>query len=110
MYLFLRCACLAIGAILIATAFKASAAEQTISQKDRAFWPASVTIKAGDTVDFVNDDDVSHNVVSTSSGHEFDLGEQKPGVGTSVTFTTPGEVEVRCLIHPRMRATIKVTK
>jgi plastocyanin len=27
-----------------------------------------------------------------------------------VTFTTAGEVDVRCLIHPRMRLTVKITE
>ena len=86
----------------------AVAGEHTVTQKNRAFSASEITIKKGDTVIFLNDDDVPHNVVSTSPGNEFDLGKQVPGVETPVTFTAPGEVKVECLIHPRMQMRLKV--
>jgi plastocyanin len=89
-------------------AMVAFAAERTISQKGRAFSETEITLSKDETILFVNDDDVTHNVISTSAGNEFNLGAQAPGVSTPVTFKTAGEVKVRCAIHPRMQLIVKV--
>jgi plastocyanin len=86
----------------------ADAAGVTVSQKDRAFAPATVTVKAGATLVFKNDDDVTHNSFSMSKGNEFNSKAQQPGETASVTFKTPGEVEIRCAFHPKMRMTVTV--
>ncbi len=87
----------------------AFAAERAISQKGRSFSERQVSIKRGEAILFVNDDMVAHNVLSTSAGNEFNIGSQPPGVATPVTFSTSGDVDVICAIHPRMRMTVKVT-
>ena len=87
----------------------ALAANLTISQKGRMFSLESVTIKKGEALTFVNDDTVPHNIISTSTGNEFNLGSQPPGAATDVTFKQAGDVQVICAIHPRMKMTVKVT-
>ena len=87
-----------------------AAAEHMITQKGRAFSVESVAVKRGDTVLFVNDDTVSHNIMSLSQGNEFNLGAQAPGTATPVTFNELGDVSVICAIHPRMKMTVKVTQ
>jgi plastocyanin len=52
---------------------------------------------------------VPHNIISTSTGNEFNLGSQPPGAATDVTFKQAGDVQVICAIHPRMKMTVKVT-
>ena len=94
----------AVGAV---TAF---AAERIIHQKGRAFSVAEVTIKKGDTLNFLNDDNIVHNVMSTSAANEFNLGAQEPGTSTPVTFKTVGEIPIFCAIHPRMKMTVKVVE
>jgi len=83
---------------------------QTIHQEGRMFSAENIVIKAGETLTFLNDDNVPHNVASTSTGNEFDLGSQRPGASTGVTFTEPGDVRVFCAIHPRMKLTVKVSQ
>jgi len=90
--------------------FGAVAANQGIHQQGRKFSSSNVTIKKGETLVFVNDDTVPHNVYSSSKGNEFDLGSQSPGTSTDVTFTEAGEVDVICAIHPRMMMTVNVTE
>jgi plastocyanin len=46
-----------------------------------------MTVRRGESVVFVNDDTVPHNVVSASGGNGFDLGQQPPNHATPVTFT-----------------------
>jgi plastocyanin len=99
---------LAAGVAAVSTG--AIAANTEIHQKGRVFSEKTITVAAGETVIFVNDDSVPHNIVSTSPGNEFDLGSQKPGTATPVTFATPGEAMVICAIHPRMKLKVEVTE
>jgi plastocyanin len=100
-------ACVAV-AFLAGIAVAAAATQQTINQKGKVFSQTDVTIKKGDTLVFVNDDNVAHNIYSTSPGNEFDLGSQKPGNSTPVTFDKSGNVDVMCAIHPLMKMKVKV--
>lgn len=68
-----------------------------------------MTIQAGDSVNFLNNDNVSHNItVFDSAGNAQDGGIQAPGRPISITFPKPGNYAVRCSVHPRMRMEIKV--
>lgn len=87
----------------------AFAAKQSVRQQGRMFSVESISIKKGDTVTFVNDDNVPHNIASITPGSEFNLGSQRPGASTDVAFTEAGEVQVICAIHPRMRMIIKIS-
>jgi plastocyanin len=86
----------------------AFAADRTITQKGKVFSESAITIKKGDVVLFVNDDSVTHNVMSTDSGNTFNIGSQTPGVSTPVTFDKAGEFTILCAIHPRMKLIVKV--
>lgn len=99
-------AVVAFGFILAATA--ATSAEVTVTQKGKKFVPGEVTISVGDTIVFVNDDNVTHNVHSVTNGSEFDIGGQKVGVATRHSFTSRGVVTVRCAIHPKMKLVVTV--
>lgn len=82
----------------------------TVVQKDIAFHPERVEMKAGGTVTFINEDPFGHNVYSESTGGEFDLGRQQPGQKNVVTFKRPGTFVAECRIHPKMRLEIVVTR
>jgi plastocyanin len=94
---------------LLAPTTLALAVNYIVHQKGRAFSSEVTSIRKGQVISFFNDDTVPHNVFSTSRGNEFDLGSQRPGSSTDITFTNTGEVEVICAIHPRMRMTMTVT-
>lgn len=79
-----------------------------ISQAGAKFHPSFLTVVAGQTVEMVNDDKISHNVFSLSPGSEFDLGVYLRGTSKSVTLRQPGMVRVYCSIHASMHATIFV--
>ena len=89
----------------IALAF---AADHTIHQKGRKFSVTDLSVKKGDTLVFVNDDNIAHNVLSTTAGNEFNLRSQPPGTSTPVTFDVAGQFKVICAIHPAMRMTVTV--
>jgi plastocyanin len=100
---------LLVTTILAGLSVGALAANQIIHQQGRVFSSESLTIKKGETITFLNDDTVSHNIISTSKGNEFNLGSQSPGTSTDVTFKEAGDVQVLCAIHPRMKMMVKVT-
>jgi len=70
--------------------------------------PHVLAIPAGSTVIFPNDDPISHNLFSLSSGNSFDLGLYRRGAGKQETFVAPGVVNVYCNVHPNMSAVIHV--
>ena len=84
------------------------AGEHTVGQKDKAFTQESLSVSVGDTVHFQNQDPFFHNVYSLSDASTFDLGSYPEGESKSVTFDTPGMIEVECAVHPSMTMTIDV--
>src|SRR5262249_38156121 len=86
----------------------AFAAERSIGQKGKVFFENAVTIRKGDVGLFVNEDNVTHNVMSTDPGNKVNIASQAPGVSTPVPFDKSGEFTIMCAIHPRMKLTVKV--
>jgi len=86
------------------------AEDKVITQKDKTFSAPEITVKIGESVVFKNDDDVNHNVYSTTKGNEFNLKTQAPGASASVPFKAEGRVEVSCAFHPKMKMTVHVKK
>lgn len=81
----------------------------TISQKGRQFHPGEISIKRGETLEIVNDDgDLLHHAYIDSPKLSFDSGDQQPGSRTDITFPAPGDFEVLCAIHPKMRLVVHV--
>jgi plastocyanin len=74
-----------------------------------AFAPATITIKAGQTIMWTNKDTAPHTVTSTTGA--FDSGQITASGGTfSMKFSTAGTFIYHCTVHPMMaNATIVVT-
>jgi plastocyanin len=70
--------------------------------------PHVLAIPVGSTVEFPNDDPISHNLFSLSSSNSFDLGLYRKGAGKSHKFDVPGLVNVYCNVHPNMSSVIHV--
>lgn len=85
-----------------------SAKEYVVGQKNKEFTEKTLTLNAGDTVKFENQDPFFHNVFSLSELKTFDLGSFKKGKSKTVTFDKPGKVDVECAIHPNMRLEITI--
>jgi len=86
-----------------------AAAERTITQKGKVFSESELEIKKGETLVFLNDDSVPHNVLSTTPGNVFNLGLIGPGHSTPVTFEKTGDIKIICAMHPSMKMSLKVT-
>jgi plastocyanin len=98
-----------VAAFLAGATVAAFAAEHTIMQKGKMFSESSVTVKKGEKLTFTNDDNVAHNIFSTSAGNDFNLGLLTPGNSASVAFDKAGDVDIICAIHPQMKMKVKVT-
>jgi plastocyanin len=77
-------------------------------QKGKSFVPDVLTVVAGQSVEFPNDDKIIHNVFSTSSARAFDLGKYRAPQSKTIDFPKTGVVDVYCDIHEQMVATILV--
>ena len=72
------------------------------------FQPRVLVLAVGDTLVIHNEDRVWHGSFSVSPAHEFDLGKLAPGHMERLTFREPGQVQVRCDIHPDMSMNLVV--
>lgn len=81
-----------------------------IDQKNLTFEPHILPVLAGTTVDFLNSDDVMHNVFSPEKcANKFNLGSWPKGQKRSFTFKNPGCTPVLlCNVHPEMEAFVVV--
>ena len=70
------------------------------------FNPDRLVVRAGETVTWLNEDDIPHTVVSSSK--TFKSKALDTDDTYSFTFTTPGVYEYFCSLHPHMKATIVV--
>ncbi|HEY1605899.1 MAG TPA: cupredoxin family copper-binding protein [Allosphingosinicella sp.] len=66
------------------------------------FGPQALTVAAGTTVTWVNQDDIPHTVVSTDGGKSFRSKVLDTGDRFSFTFARPGSFGYFCSIHPHM--------
>ncbi len=78
-----------------------------VSIANFAFSPGSITIKAGDVVKWVNDDQVMHSIKSDSGAFPGSAG-LNTGNTYEFKFTTPGTYSYSCGFHPSMHGTIVV--
>ncbi len=78
----------------------------TVSIKNMAFSPASLSVSAGSTVTWYNNDAVAHTV--TADDGSFDSGNIPMGGKYSKVFSSAGTFAYHCTIHPMMMATVTV--
>jgi amicyanin len=84
----------------------ARAATHAVTIADFAFSPPMLTITAGDTVTWTNEDAVAHT--ATGATGAFDSGDLVQGASFSFTFMTPGTYAYICTPHPEMTGQIVV--
>src|SRR5215831_8277261 len=99
---------LALGATVMLVAAVNPARAETIEVKidNFVFNPQQITVHAGDTVTWVNHDDIPHTV--TSKTFVFRSKALDTDDKFSFTFATPGSFAYFCALHPHMTGTIVV--
>jgi len=98
------------NAIVYIIGFKEDPADEKpqVIQNKKKFKPNVLAITKGQTVSFLNNDTVSHNIFSSSKSRKFDLGLASPPATHEVYFNKSGLVQTYCNIHPDMAANILV--
>jgi plastocyanin len=95
----------AIAAISL-PAVAAQAADLEVKIDNFTFTPQRLTVKAGTTVTWINEDDIPHTV--TSSSKAFKSKALDTDDKFSFTFTTPGAYEYFRSLHPHMTGAVVV--
>ena len=81
----------------------------SLDQKNLSFLPHVLVVTKGDTVKFLNHDNVAHNVYSPDED-AYNLGTFKQNEERTHTFTKEGAYSQLCSIHPEMLAYVFVTQ
>ena len=83
-----------------------------VSMRNIQFEPSDVTIKAGETVTWTNDESVAHDVHGSGPGEEFSSGPaggMEQGDTFSHAFDRPGTYDYVCRVHaPGMAGSVTV--
>jgi plastocyanin len=78
--------------------------------KSYKFAPAAITVTAGSTVTWTNDDNFTHSVQFLDRGLPSDPHLMQPGQTTTFTFAKPGTYHYQCSLHPQnMKGTVTVS-
>lgn len=85
----------------------AQAATHNVTIKSFKFDPADITIAAGDTITFTNEDGAPHTATDVNGA--FDTGRLNRSDAASLTFGSAGSFDYFCAFHPNMKGTITVT-
>ncbi|HEX2222116.1 MAG TPA: plastocyanin/azurin family copper-binding protein [Candidatus Limnocylindria bacterium] len=83
-----------------------------VALADFAFAPTELTVPAGTTVTFTNEDSALHSVSEGSDGQVADDAafdeDVEGGASVEITFDESGTVQVTCKYHPSMNMTVTV--
>jgi amicyanin len=96
---------LAATVTLVSVPTAARAEDASVKISNFTFSPPQITIKAGTSVTWINEDDIPHTVVSPPTVRSKPLDTDDT---FSFTFTTPGTYKYFCSLHPHMTGTIVV--
>jgi amicyanin len=78
----------------------------TVSMDHNTFIPAEITVVPGTTVTWVNNEAMPHTVVDSNKG--FRSKTLIKDAMFSFTFTTAGDYDYQCSIHPNMKGKVIV--
>jgi len=83
-------------------------AQNAVTIQNMTFSPATLSVKVGDKVTWINEDSIGHS--ATADDNSFDTGVIAQGQSVSATFSKVGTYTYHCSVHPNMKATIIVTQ
>src|SRR3954452_2740908 len=89
------------------TAETPKSAGTTVEMTNTTFQPQSIDVKVGDTVTFVNKDEIAHT--ATAGDGSFDSKTMEAGASFTFKATKAGQIAYVCNFHPGMTGTINVS-
>lgn len=92
---------------------EATASDAEVAIDTFAYVPSTVTVPAGTTVMWTNEDATRHTVTAGSEDapapDDFDLAVEDRGDVVEFTFEEPGTYAYYCVLHPFMEGVVEVT-
>ncbi|MFL6116475.1 MAG: cupredoxin family copper-binding protein [Catenulispora sp.] len=73
-----------------------------------AYAPQAITVTAGDSITWTNQDEAPHTVTTSSGPQAINSPNLSKGQSFTYTFTVPGTYSYYCAVHPDMRAQVVV--
>jgi plastocyanin len=104
----LACAVVACGSTLLMPGTSRATDAPRVRIENFSFEPQTLTVKAGTTVVFENDDDIPHLVVADDKS--FRSKALDTGDTYAFTFSKSGDFAYFCGLHPHMRGKITVSQ
>jgi len=102
----------AAGPQTLKVAIPAGSSAPGCESNNSCFLPASITINAGDTVEWSNEDTAAHTVTSGSPADGpdgvFDSSLVMAGANFAFTFNDKGSYNYFCMVHPWMTGSVTV--
>lgn len=101
-----------VGVMLIAFGLSGNAnaaghakkADHVVEIKGMAFSPKNLTVKAGETIKFINMDSAPHT--ASAKDGSFGTGRLKKGESAMVKISTTGDINYFCKVHPSMKGSV----
>jgi plastocyanin len=98
---------LGVTALLLLALRSADAAVIEIKMANVAYAPAQVSAHVGDTVEWTNDDIVTHTATARNGAWDVMV---EPKAKGSITVKSPATIEYYCRLHPNMVGSITVSE
>lgn len=92
----------------LASAAAVGSGDPAVAISNYSFHPATLTVKSGSTVTWVNKDDDVHTIKGTDGPAAFGSPALDSGSRFSFTFRQPGTYHYICTVHPYMHGVIVV--
>jgi plastocyanin len=94
-----------VAAVTLAASVPAHAATIQITMENLVIAPAQVSVKVGDTIEWINKDVLAHTATARNGDWDVMLPAKKSG---TLVLKKPGTIEYYCRFHPNMKATLTV--
>jgi plastocyanin len=94
---------------------RATANMMSVDIKDLAYSPTTIQVNQGDTVTWMNSEEIMPHDVTSGAVGQADMGQKfgselmLPGQTFAVTFSEPGEYVYLCKLHPTMTGVVIVS-
>lgn len=85
-----------------------AATSHSVQIANFAFAPQVLTVTAGDSITWTNQDEAPHTVTTTSAPRAISSPMLSKGQSFTFRFTVPGTYSYYCAVHPDMRAQVVV--
>ena len=90
--------------VTLLTAAPVLATNHNVAIQGMKFRPANITVAAGDTITFTNNDSAPHT--ATAGDGSFDTGRLGKGESARVTIRDAGSTDYICRLHPMMKGKV----